>query len=314
MPTVPRRRGRKARVPLTQLLAALTFHVMQDIGTLGEHFAVLFGEGLSDSSCSDRRLRLPWEVFADLMQRVLRPKATVRRHPDAFWRGWRLVAVDGTQFSLTNTPQVHATKRKARTRRGRAAFAKITAVVLLELGLHNPLAAAVGGDDESEWALAKLARRTLPAPTFLARFLQHVLPRGFAKVRHYGLASPTCRRQLDTARAALPPAPTPVAASKLSRLSRRAPGRRRHPASREAPMIPLSPGLRPSDPLGSHTRRRPRRVPSRCNGDAHPPLAPPSTPRAIVPCAPHPPVSSPQAPGDPRPRRRDAHDAPSARD
>ncbi len=59
----------------------------------------------------------------------------------------------------------------------------------------------------------QMMRRTLPAPTFLARFLQHVLPRGFAKVRHYGLASPTCRTRLDAARAALPPAPTPVAAS-----------------------------------------------------------------------------------------------------
>lgn len=57
------------------------------------------------------------------------------------------------------------------------------------------------------------ASRTLPAPTFLARFLQHVLPRGFAKVRHYGLASPTCRRQLDAARSALPPASTPATAS-----------------------------------------------------------------------------------------------------
>lgn len=57
------------------------------------------------------------------------------------------------------------------------------------------------------------ASRTLPASTFLARFLQHALPRGFAKVRHYGLASPTCRRQLDSARAALSPAPTPVASS-----------------------------------------------------------------------------------------------------
>lgn len=51
-------------------------------------------------------------------------------------------------------------------------------------------------------------RRTLPAPIFLARFLQHVLPRGFAKVRHYGLASPTCRRQRDAARSALPPPST----------------------------------------------------------------------------------------------------------
>lgn len=60
---------------------------------------------------------------------------------------------------------------------------------------------------------AQQTRRTLPAPIFLARFLQHVLPRGFAKVRHYGLASPTCRRQLDAARTALPPAPTPMVSS-----------------------------------------------------------------------------------------------------
>lgn len=59
----------------------------------------------------------------------------------------------------------------------------------------------------------QLASRTLPAPTFLARFLQHVLPRGFAKVRHYGLASPTCRRQLEAARTALSPAPTSLASS-----------------------------------------------------------------------------------------------------
>jgi hypothetical protein len=75
---------------------------MQDIGTLGEHFATLFGEGLSDSSCSDRRTRLPWEIFADLLQPVLRPKATVRRRPEGFWRGLRLVALDGTQFSWSS--------------------------------------------------------------------------------------------------------------------------------------------------------------------------------------------------------------------
>lgn len=56
-------------------------------------------------------------------------------------------------------------------------------------------------------------RRTLPAPTFLAWFLQHVLPRGFAKVRHYGLASPTCRRHLEAARAALPSASTSTTSS-----------------------------------------------------------------------------------------------------
>src|SRR5438128_148670 len=155
IPTLAQRRGRKPRVPLTQLLPALTFHVMQETGTLAEHLFQLFREPLADSSWSDRRLRLPWEIFAELMRRALRPRATPRQHREAFWRGWRLVAVDGTQFSLINTPQITATLVKARTRRGRAAFAKITTAVLLELGLHNPLAAAIGRKGESEWALAQ---------------------------------------------------------------------------------------------------------------------------------------------------------------
>ncbi len=154
VPPLPRRRGRKPRVPLTDLLPALTFHVMNGAGTLAEHFFQLFGVPLADSSWSDRRVRLPWEIFADLMRRTLRPRATRRRHPDAFWRGWRLLALDGTQFSLTNTPQIIATLPKARTRRGSAAFAKLTTTVLLELGLHNPLAAAIGRRGQSEWELA----------------------------------------------------------------------------------------------------------------------------------------------------------------
>ena len=168
VPTVPRRRGRKPRVPLTQLLPALTFHVMQDAGTLAEHLFQLFRDPLADSSWSDRRLRLPWEIFAELMRRVLRPRATARQHREAFWRGWRLVALDGTQFSLTNTPQITATLEKARTRRGRAAFAKITTAVLLEVGLHNPLAAAIGRQGESEWALAQRLLAQLPKRRLVA--------------------------------------------------------------------------------------------------------------------------------------------------
>src|SRR3989442_39159 len=167
VPTLAARRGRKPRVPLTQVLPALTFHVMQDAGTLAEHLFQLFRTPLADSSWSDRRLRLPWEIFATLMRRALRPRATPRQHRDAFWQGWRLVALDGTQFSLINTPQVTATLEKARTRRGRAAFAKITTAVLLELGLHNPLAAAVGRKGESEWALAQRLLAQLPKRALL---------------------------------------------------------------------------------------------------------------------------------------------------
>lgn len=167
VPTVATRRGRKPRVPLTQVLPALTFHVMQDAGTLAEHLFQLFRTPLANSSWSDRRLRLPWEIFAELMRRALRPRATPRQHREAFWRGWRLVGLDGTQFSLINSAQVLATRTKARTRRGRAAFAKITAAVLLEIGLHNPLAAAVGRRGESEWALAQRLLAQLPTRALL---------------------------------------------------------------------------------------------------------------------------------------------------
>ena len=60
-----------------------------------------------------------------------------------------------------------ATFPKARTRRGRAAFAKITTGVLLELGLHNPLAAAIGRRGESEWALAQRLLAQLPGRALL---------------------------------------------------------------------------------------------------------------------------------------------------
>jgi hypothetical protein len=165
-PQLPRRRGRTPRVPVDQLLQALTFHVSQGAGTLAEHFFELFQEPLANSSWSDRRLRLPWEIFADLLRRALRPVAT-RRHREAFWRGWRLIALDGTQYSVTNTPQVTARTTKAQSRRGRAAFAKIGVAVLLELGVHNPLAAAIARDGESELALARRLFAQLPKAALL---------------------------------------------------------------------------------------------------------------------------------------------------
>jgi hypothetical protein len=154
-------------VPLADLLSALTFHVMNQAGTLAEHFALLFEDSLNESGCANRRARLPWQVFAELMRRVLRPLANARRHKDAYWRGWRLSALDGTQFSVTNTPQNNGALHKAKARRGRAAFAKITTSVLLELGLHNPLAAAIGHKGQSEWELSLSLLAQLPKKVLL---------------------------------------------------------------------------------------------------------------------------------------------------
>lgn len=166
-PALGKRRGCKPRVPLTQLLPAFIFHFMNGAGTLAQHFRQLFAAPLTDSSWAERRARLPWEVFADLLRRALRPRATRRRQPEAFWRGWRLLALDATQFSLTNTPQINRSTKKARSRRGRAAFAKLTVDVLLEVGLHNPLAVALGRQGQSEWELARGLLSQLPKGALL---------------------------------------------------------------------------------------------------------------------------------------------------
>ena len=46
----------------------------------------------------------------------------------------------------------------------------------------------------------KLRTSTLPAEEFIRRFLQHVLPRGFVKVRYYGFLAPGCRKRLAVLR------------------------------------------------------------------------------------------------------------------
>ena len=61
----------------------------------------------------------------------------------------------------------------------------------------------------------RLRRVRLPALQFLARFLQHVLPRGLTKVRYYGLFSPRAGAQRHQARALLDNAAAPSASPML---------------------------------------------------------------------------------------------------
>jgi hypothetical protein len=56
----------------------------------------------------------------------------------------------------------------------------------------------------------QLQHCTLPAEQFISRFLQHVLPSRFTKVRYYGLFSPRCREALERARALLGPVREPA--------------------------------------------------------------------------------------------------------
>ncbi len=145
------------------LIQSLIFHVLQGAGTLGQHVKELTGLKLSESALSQRRTNLAWQVFETLLEHALSPKAQPDQHPHSFYKGWRLCGIDGTQFSVPNTPQILADLGKASTRRFKAAFAKVGAVVMVELGLRHPIAAAIGPSGESEMALARQLVDRLPA-------------------------------------------------------------------------------------------------------------------------------------------------------
>ena len=157
------------RLSARKLLAGLVYHVSQKSGPFGAHLGELTGEKISEAALSERRLAMPWEVFAAILREALVPLAEPARHPEAFYAGRRLVGIDGTQFSCGNTPRILGTMTKAASRRFTAAFAKLGCAVLVELGTHAPLAAAISAPDlaESESALAGELLVRLPSESLL---------------------------------------------------------------------------------------------------------------------------------------------------
>jgi hypothetical protein len=161
------RRRRKPLITPYELIQGLVFHVVAEAGTLGQHVKQLTGKKITEGALSQRRALLPMAVFEELMSASLKPKADPEQHPEAFYHGLRLCGVDGSRFSVSNTPQVKRQMRKARSRRGRAAFPKVGVAVMVELGLHNPVAAALGAKGESEMVLAKEVLTAQPAKSLL---------------------------------------------------------------------------------------------------------------------------------------------------
>jgi hypothetical protein len=159
--------GRPPRLPLYRLLLATVFHATMVANSLGHNVNLLFGLSLSESALSERRATIGWDVIAKLLDRALRPLASKKRHPHAFFGRWRLLALDATQFNLLNTPAILQSFSKKKTRKGRAGFPKLSISVLLELGLHQPLALAVGRHCETEWPLSLRLLSRLPAGCLL---------------------------------------------------------------------------------------------------------------------------------------------------
>lgn len=146
--------GRPPKVSVHDLITGLVWHVMQPSGYFSHHLSILTGLQMSDSSISERRQSLGSSPWLETLDLFLRRNADRRHNPQAFYGGFRLIGIDGTTLNLANTPSVKTKAVKTKTRRGKAAFHRISCVAAVELGTHSPIALQIGENGESEGALA----------------------------------------------------------------------------------------------------------------------------------------------------------------
>jgi hypothetical protein len=158
---------RAKKLSSDQLVTSLIYHQLQQGGTLAAHTEKLHGIEMSDSAHAQRRQDLSVELFEQILDTALQPLADPNRQPECFYEGYRLVGVDGTQWSVGNTPQILGELPKAASRRLQAAFAKLRLVNVVELGTHAPLAAAAGPVSEGEQTLAAKLWRKIPEHSLL---------------------------------------------------------------------------------------------------------------------------------------------------
>jgi Insertion element 4 transposase N-terminal/Transposase DDE domain len=108
----------------------------------------------SSPAISKARTRLGPAVLAALFDRVCVPVAA----PDtagAFYRSWRLVAVDGTTFDAPDEAVNTARFGKPSNDQGTGAFPQVRVVALAECGTHAVFAAALAGITTGEQDLLR---------------------------------------------------------------------------------------------------------------------------------------------------------------
>lgn len=132
----------------------MVFHVVGGVGSWAAPVFQWTGVKVSASDLSQRRTAAGVGVFEAMVRAALRPLASLGEHPAAFYRGGRLVGIDGSQTSVSHTPQWLRPLSKAARRRCRAALAKVPWCGRVELGTRAPWAVALGLGQASEWKRA----------------------------------------------------------------------------------------------------------------------------------------------------------------
>jgi hypothetical protein len=117
------------------------------------------------SSLCMARQRLGLEPVQQLHAAVVRPLATPAT-PGAFYRRWRLMAIDSTVLDVPDS-KANASFGRSSGSRGDSAFPQVRKTSLVELGTHIETALAIGGWGDDERTLARTLWDQIPEDALL---------------------------------------------------------------------------------------------------------------------------------------------------
>jgi len=101
-----KRRGPEAKIGLPSIFLSLIRQKLFKRGALEEHLAKSNIASLEGSTLSRRLRKVDSERLESISDHLLEPIGTPLSNPQGYHRGFRLVGIDGTRFTLQNTPDI----------------------------------------------------------------------------------------------------------------------------------------------------------------------------------------------------------------
>ena len=140
---------------------------------------------IAKSSISEMRSKIGYQPLQSLATQACVPLADPRRHPDAFYAGLRLVAIDGSNFEVPDEAANIKAFGYPGSRTGHAGYPQAQCAVLIECATHAILAANLGAYHTSEWEVCR------PLLTHMGRGMLCLADRGFNGYHHWQTAQAT---------------------------------------------------------------------------------------------------------------------------
>jgi len=121
----------------------------------------------SDPAIYQTRDRLGWAPMRWLRKQVIEPLARLLLDPSAFYDGRRLLAIDGTTFTVADTPANEKTFGRANNQNGGSGYPMLRLVALCEVGTHALLDWVARAFRVGEQSLAERLWDSIPARSLL---------------------------------------------------------------------------------------------------------------------------------------------------